>query len=251
MPNGFAPMHAFQKQLLACGSFMLTVIFSAASGAPVFYAGTGHWYEAVKVPAGLTWGEAYTNAINRGGYLCTIADSNENAFAASLVDVSDYSDISINHDILGPWLGGLRHAGESTWHWVTGESFTYTDWYPGQPDGYGGSEQRLQFYAGASVGATWGDHPGDPIPGYSLPRGYIVEYDQYPQLSIARSNEVVTVSWPLAFGGWTLESTPTLSLNPIVWTPVPTNGFQTNASGIFITITNRTPGIIFYRLRQP
>lgn len=216
---------------------------------PAYFAGTGHWYEAVKVAGGVTWGEAYTNALRRGGYLCAITNASENAFAASLVDISYYSDVSMNNDILGPWLGGLRHANESNWRWVTGEAFTYFNWYSNQPDGYGGSEQRLQYYNRASIGSTWGDHPGDPIYGYSLPRGYIVEYDQPPALTATRSNEVTVVAWPLTFSGWTLETTPQISGTTNGWSAVSTNEYQSDAASVFITATNRS-GNAFYRLRQ-
>lgn len=220
---------------------------SAVAGL-VYFPGTGHWYEAVKVPTGVTWNEAYTNAIRRGGYLCTIANSNENAFAASLVDITYYSDVSINHDILGPWLGGFRHANQSNWQWLTGEPFSYLNWYPGQPDGYGGSEQRLQFYHYATVGSTWGDHPGDPITGYSLPRGYIVEYNQPPVMTATRSNEVTTVSWPLAFTGWVLETAPELPGGSNTWSAVSTSQVYSNATSLFINVTNPV-NRAFFRLR--
>jgi hypothetical protein len=220
-------------------------VFTASAGL-VYFSGTGHWYEAVKVPDGVTWPDAYSNAVSRGGYLCTVTNAAENTFVASLVDISYYSDFSINGDILGPWLGAFRNANEPNWQWVTGESFTYTDWYPNQPDGYGGSDQRLQYYARATIGSTWGDHPGTPIPGYSLPRGYIVEYNQ-PKLSITQSN-ITTVSWPQPETGWNLETAPALSV-PNAWSQVATNPYQTNLTDIFITFTNPM-GNAFYRLRH-
>jgi hypothetical protein len=212
-----------------------------------FFAETGHWYEAVQVPAGLTWNEAYTNSVLRGGYLCTITNASEDSFVASLVDISYYSELSIHNDILGPWLGGFRHANQSTWQWLSGEAFIYSNWCSGQPDGYGGSEQRLQFYNRASIGSTWGDHPGDPIPGYSLPRGYIVEYDR-PMLTAARSNGATTVSWPLSASGWALETTPALAGDLLAWNTVPAAEYQTNATSLFIVTSNLT-GNAFYRLR--
>jgi formylglycine-generating enzyme required for sulfatase activity len=235
------------------GSIVLLALLTVesvvpASAAMAYFAGTGHWYEAVKVPDGITWPDAYTAAVNRGGYLCTITNDAENTFAASLMDISYYSDVSINNDILGPWLGGFRHANEANWQWVTGEPFTYTDWHSGQPDGYGGSEQRLQFYNGLNTGSTWGDHPGTPIPGYSLPRGYIVEYNQ-PPLLISSGNNVVTISWPQPGIGWVLETTPALSGVSNIWSQISSSLYQTNLTSVFITITNRAD-TAFFRLRQ-
>jgi len=220
---------------------------STAPAAALYFAGTGHWYEPVKVPSGVTWFDAYTNAINRGGYLCTITNAAENTFAASLVDITYYSGVSVNNDILGPWLGGFRHAGQGNWQWVSGEPFGYANWYPNQPDGYGASEQRLQFYNRSTTGSTWGDHPGGPIAGYSLPRGFIVEYDQ-PKLSVARSNNVVAIVWPQPATNWILETTAALSVSS-VWTPVPSGQYQTNLADWFITVTNPV-GNAFYRLRR-
>ena len=226
------------------GLSLVASVFSAH--ASVFYfSGTGHWYEPVLVPSGIQWPEANAAATARGGYLCTITNASENTFVASLVDVTYYSGLSINNDILGPWLGGFRHANESQWQWVTGEPFTYVDWYPGQPDGYGGSEQRLQFYARASIGSTWGDHPGTPISGYSLPRGYIVEYD-HPPLFTTLTNQVLTISWPQTTNHWVLETTPTLYHPQWTASSVP---FQTNANGLFINLTNPV-GMAFFRLRS-
>lgn len=232
------------KRYLVGLSLMAGVFSTVAS---VFYfPDNGHWYQPVRVPEGIVWTNAYAAAINSGGYLCTITNAAENNFVASLVDASYYSDVSINNDILGPWLGGFRNANESQWQWVTGEPFNYTDWYPGQPDGYGGSDQKVQYYARATIGSTWGDHPGNPIPGYSLPRGYIIEFNQ-PPLSATLSNQVVTVSGPQLPVGWNLETTPSLS-NP-AWTIIPSTQLQLTATGFFLNVTNPV-GMAFFRLRS-
>lgn len=223
----------------------LMAIALSASASVTYFPQTGHWYQPVLVTNGITWPDAYAAAVSRGGYLCTITNASENTFVASLVDVSYYSDFSVNNDILGPWLGGFRLAFDSQWQWVTGEPFNYTDWYSGQPDGYGGSEQRLQFYNRTTIGSTWGDHPGTPISGYSLPRGYIVEFNQ-PPLAATLSNQVVTVSAPQLPAGWNLETTPSLS-NP-AWTTIPSTQYQTNANGFFLNVTNPV-GKAFFRLR--
>jgi hypothetical protein len=222
-------------------------ITALAQEGPSYFAGTGHWYEPVLMTNGVEWPAAQLLAAGRGGYLCTITNAAENAFVAGLVDVRYYSDPSMFGDILGPWLGGFRHANSAEWQWVTGEPFNYTAWYSGQPDGFGGSEQRLQFYARFTTGSTWGDHPGTPLSGFSLPRGFIVEYDRAP-LRIARTNTVVTVTWPVSAQSWRLESATALT-NP-AWTNVVTGSFQTNLVDVSLSATN-PPGTAFYRLAFP
>lgn len=157
----------------------LGALAAVASAAPVYNAANGHYYDAVLVPSGILWADANAAATASGGYLAAIQDADENAFVFNLVD-SDafFTDISGNGDRLGPWLGGTNSGG--SFHWTDGESLTYTNWYGGQPDGYGGPNQVIQFYAGANRGATWGDHPGTPVQGFELPRGYIVEYNASP-----------------------------------------------------------------------
>ena len=237
-------------KLIGLAAFLIFSHPILSLGSAVFFADTGHWYEAVKVPAGITWTDANIGAVQRGGYLCTITNSSENTFAASLVDANYYSNPSTYYgDILGPWLGGFRHANDSNWQWVTGEPFNYTDWYPRQPDGYGGDEQRLQFYNNTSIGSTWGDAtPDEPPTGYFLPRGYIVEYNA-PPLFISQSNNVISVALPLNLNGWILTTTASLSDNPVIWSPVSADQYETNLAGIFVNITNAT-GNAFFRLQK-
>lgn len=158
----------------------MSLLANCATAQPEYYSGTGHWYEGVLVPEGIYWAEASQLANMRGGYLACIASSGENTFANSLVnDVAFYSDPSIFNDRIGPWLGGF-HNTDGIWHWVTGEPFEFTNWYPTQPDGYAGSIQKVFFYNNTHIGATWGDHPGFAIDGFTPPRGYVIEYDFAP-----------------------------------------------------------------------
>ena len=153
---------------------------AASSFGQVYFAGTGHYYEAVKVPSGITWSDANAAAIASGGYLASILSSDENDFVFSLVnDPSFFTGISVNGDRLGPWLGGINTG--SGWGWTNGDTFSYSNWHSGQPDGYGGGNQYIQFYDGANVGKTWGDHPGGNINGFELPKGYVVEFNAVPE----------------------------------------------------------------------
>ena len=50
-------------------------------------------------------------------------------------------------------IGGYRVG--STWRWSDGSAWSYTNWHSGQPDNYGGRQDKTQFNWG-SVG-KWDD----------------------------------------------------------------------------------------------
>lgn len=235
---------------------MGVIVFSVpdAKADPVFFAGTGHFYEAVRAPDGITRDDAGLAALAKGGYLATISSAAENDFAYSLVnDLSWFTGPSMFGDRLGPWLGGIRTA--AGWQWTTGEPFTYSNWKAGQPDGYAGTYQYLQFYDGAAAGSYWGDHPGGVITGFELPKGYVIEYNTAPttavvasppRLAIDKTGPLeVTLSWPADLTGWTLQYSDVLVSG---WLPVST-------APIIIDGRFKVPDVItvpkrFYRLTK-
>ena len=171
------------------------VLPAMALADPVQWNNNGHWYEAVLVgPPGITWEDARDAAVARGGYLVSITSASENGFAYSLVSSNDafwFTDQTWGNGI-GPWLGGYQtdHLAEPAgdWAWVSGETWSYTNWMAGGPSngagGPGPTEDYLQFMGRAMLKAdTWNDfrdigwieNDGSPL----LPRGYIVEYDTY------------------------------------------------------------------------
>ncbi len=71
-----------------------------------------------------------------------------------------------------------------------------------------------------------------------------------PHLSVALSNGLVVVSWPLPAEGFVLDRRPTLNTGffPVLWSQMPFP-YQTNATHIFVTTTPDDTG--FFRLRKP
>jgi len=114
---------------------MCFAVVTGVNAAPVQWqisaGGNDHWYEAVSVPDGITWSNANSAATAMGGYLATITSAAENTFVYSLVDADIYWTNIDGVDTAGPWLGGFDSGG---WKWVTGEPFSYTNWYPGDPN---------------------------------------------------------------------------------------------------------------------
>jgi hypothetical protein len=82
----------------------------------------GHQYQ--RFDTKMTWIDAYAYCESVGGYLATITSQDENDFV--------YSNFGI--DGISIWLGGTDEESEGVWQWITGESWSYTNWSSGAPD---------------------------------------------------------------------------------------------------------------------
>ncbi|MGQ9541096.1 MAG: lectin-like protein [Armatimonadota bacterium] len=133
----------------------------------IVWSGNGHLYQVYGGSS--TWGEAaaFASTVSvpgfYNGYLATVHSAAENNVITGLLT-------------LPAWLGGYQPPGElnpnANWQWVTGEPWTYTNWYPGQPNDYlgPGSEQYLVIYTNGS----WHDYPEGTRP------SFVVELNPVP-----------------------------------------------------------------------
>jgi hypothetical protein len=117
-------MHHLKAIRLALfGAFCLLAV--NASAAPVYFSANGHWYDYVAIPdyGWLNAANAAASTTFNGmqGQLATITSAGENAFISNIYHGNAY-------------LGGTDLSG--TWEWVTGESFVYTNWGPGEPNNF-------------------------------------------------------------------------------------------------------------------
>jgi hypothetical protein len=167
--------------LLGSGSSAL------ATTSAVFDSADGFWYQPVLVPTGITWTAAQSGAEAAGGYLASPVNAAENNFAFSLVDSDPYwTGLSEHEDILGPWLGAFSstdtNGANADWQWVNGAAFSFAPWGPNQPDGFPGNlpNQAVDYYAFANIGSTWGDTPQEGVSGFSLPQGYVIQFNTDP-----------------------------------------------------------------------
>lgn len=130
------PLRSWRAGLVTAAStvlFMVALVgpapVAATSGTWLFNPATGHYYSQVN---GLTWADSEAYAVARGGHLVTINDQAEQDWLAT------------NFPQANLWIGFNDRATEGTWVWTSGQSPTYTNWYPGEPNdgtGYGfGSE---------------------------------------------------------------------------------------------------------------
>jgi hypothetical protein len=142
--------------------FLLAAIGSNTSFAePVQWSGNGHRYEAFAVPDGISWTDASANATTKGGYLATITSAEENAFVYSLVQDSNFWFVDSYSHWMGPWLGGYQQVGATEpaggWNWITGETWSYTNWGGGNPNDGPPNQDRVHFIGWGAKGSTWND----------------------------------------------------------------------------------------------
>ena len=117
---------------------------------------SGHEYQRIDMP--LSWGTAKRVCEEVGGHLATVTSAAENGFICR--------NFATTHVC---WLGATDEVEEGKWRWVTGEPFSYTKWFAGEPSNSGGVEHYLAmgsteslFVKGQSFyyrfGENWNDH---------------------------------------------------------------------------------------------
>jgi hypothetical protein len=153
------------KKITIAMTSALVALSSSPVQAGIIWADNGHEY-AVLTAENITWTNARSaaQALGAGWDLATITSAAENAFVISLLPAS-----AIQNSYY--WLGATDEQQEGTWKWVTGEPFSYTNWFPGEPNNYQ-DEDYLSFYYDGSVWAGWNDAPQH---GWGNVRGYVAE----------------------------------------------------------------------------
>ncbi len=130
------------------------------------------------VVADISWSAANAEAIKRGGHLITITSQEEMDMAVKLAEDKKLEFV---------WMGGYTsvRSGAAYGHWITGESFDYQAWYPGEPsrtDNDGADEMYLMLWK-IDDKWSWNDQRNDPIGETKLEyfkgkTGYIIEYEE-------------------------------------------------------------------------
>lgn len=136
-----------------------------------------HTYELIKED--ISWQEA-VNMCEQiyGGHLVTITSEEEYNEICSLIDDSGLTYI---------WIGGYMDEDSNSACWITGEDWSFANWYPDEPsweDVDGTKEYCLCLwnvkYNGEEIGWTFNDQRNDlvgSIPSLSGKVGYICEYE--------------------------------------------------------------------------
>ena len=147
------------KSMAAVALATSGLITSIAAGDAVEWrvadGGNGHWYQLVHNGSYLCWSDANGRAITLGATLVSETSVAEHNFiAAQFISRDDAWS-----GRFGPWIGAHRVNG--AWSWTTGESWTFSAWYPGEPNG--GSFEPVASYIAAGEGGgcgrttTWND----------------------------------------------------------------------------------------------
>jgi len=186
------------------GRFIVFVAFALALDAPAQWVrwetsagGNGHWYKAVPNTNGFNWEQASVAAQAEGGYLATITSQAENDFVFSLINDPQFFG-TFNGS--GPAIGGYQPDGSPEpaggWSWVTGETWSYTNWAPNSPNNGGGesNENRLHFFGvglGSTPASTWNDISAND----SNLGGYVFERVGDPTFVSAAIYTAVEICW--------------------------------------------------------
>lgn len=134
------------------------------------------------VASDLSWSEACEAAAEAGGHLATITSEEEYDVICALAGESGLKYL---------WLGAVLSTDEMTWGedgcWITGESWSFDVWYPGEPslaDTDGTPESCLCLwyaaYGGEDIGWTFNDQRDNLVedfPSVSGKVGYVIEFD--------------------------------------------------------------------------
>ena len=104
----------------------------------VYFSGSKSCYKVFTTP--MTWNSAQEFCRSENSNLASVSDSKTSSFLTSLTRETS-------------WIGGYRSG--STWRWIDGSIWSYTDWSNGNPNNYGGVQDKTTFNWGG-VG-KWDD----------------------------------------------------------------------------------------------
>jgi hypothetical protein len=117
------------------------------------------------------WSTARSNCQAMGGYLVTITSAGENNFVFNTWPSG--------------WIGLTDEVNEGTWRWVTGETYSYSNWNSGEPNN-AGNEDYVQFVSNG----RWNDLPNNVSLPYVLEFNYIVTTSSWTLYKTVYTNSV-------------------------------------------------------------
>ncbi len=128
------------------------------------------------VAGDVSWQAANEAAFEKGGHLATITTQEEMDQLSAMAEAAGLKYI---------WIGGYTSVKDSRafGHWITGEPFSYTAWYPGEPsrNDHDGTEEFYLMLWNVQGEWSWNDQRNDVLSTglkYFIGKiGYIIEYE--------------------------------------------------------------------------
>jgi hypothetical protein len=163
-------------RLKYCAAVLAVGLLSQSAHAGVVWATNGHEYQ-VFASEGVTWTNARVaaQALGAGWDLASVTSAGENAFVVALLPggLADRSHF---------WIGGTDAAVENTFEWVNGDTFSYTNWWGGEPNNSTAfGPEDFVAYDLHGTGWAWNDAPDALGANYGFARGYIAERRAVPE----------------------------------------------------------------------
>jgi hypothetical protein len=210
-----------------------------------------------------TWKDSEAEAVKLGGHLATIRNRAEEDWV-----FKTFGNYDGRQRLL--WIGLSDTEKKFHFSWSSGESVSFTDWAPGEPNNVGNGEDFVAVYYPnhdqANKWNDWDDRLTDPI---GLPMNGVVEIippetanagtatSQANQLEVVEINPTLIITndsgsiklqWPVAATNYVLEATTNLSQPFAMFGYSETTNFE--AEAFTVTITNSEPQM-FFRLYKP
>ncbi len=140
----------------------------------------GSHYYCSNAPA--TWFDAQATCVANGGHLAIVNDTQENTFLANFLTTQS------------AYIGLSDHETEGEFKWVNGDALGYTNWYPGQPNNFNGSQHFVELLSNGQ----WNDQYGKVTLEYimEIPSCTTVTQTGGPYSgSLFHSNTTTTISY--------------------------------------------------------
>ena len=145
------------KKIVTLGLLSLALIppvHGFTLSGPVYNPATGHSYILLGQS---TWLAAENEAISLGGHLVTINNAAENSWVAATFSNFGGQEKSL-------WIGLNDQAQEGVFVWTSGETASYRNWEPGQPDDGSGiypEEDFVHIWPASRSPGMWNDYNTD------------------------------------------------------------------------------------------
>lgn len=169
-------MYQYMTRLLF--SACILCIAGQASSTPIYWdpatGGNGHYYDLIDTGAPITWHQAKADAggstyLGLTGHLVTVTSAVEDDFLRANFE-SLIGDPELGKPGLWAWIGLTDASSIGSFQWITGEPFSYSNWYSGEPN-FIGYEHYGMYWTRGDVW-SWNNLPDS----YPFATAYFVEF---------------------------------------------------------------------------